>query len=205
MEFVGFDRAAIACAVAGTLLAALPAGAGEIEDAVAKMRADTERFQDVEVALAEGYIRDPADHCFGATNMGMPPEWGVMGIHYFRPDMLGITATEPRVDGNGLHLDWEQPSILIYEPQADGTLELVAVENLVFKAAWEAAGNTEPPKLLGRTWDHMVDNPDTADLDEAHGFAEHYDQHVWVFRDNPSGVLEPFNPNATCEYHHGAH
>ena len=47
----------------------------------------------------------------------------------------------------------------------------------------------------------MADNPDTADLDEAHGFAEHYDQHVWLYRDNPNGVLEPFNPNATCEHH----
>jgi hypothetical protein len=205
MRLSSFDRMATACAAVGTLLLASPAAADETADAVAAMRTAVERFQDVDVALAEGYIRDPADHCFGATNMGMPPEWGVMGIHYFRPDMLGITATDPKVDGNGLHLDWNQPSVLIYEPQADGGLELVAVENLVFRAAWEAAGNTAPPSYLGRAWDHMVDNPDTAELDEAHGFAEHYDQHVWVFRDNPSGVLEPFNPNATCEHHKGAH
>ena len=187
------------------LLLACPALADEAEDTLAAMRAASERFQDVDVALAEGYLRDPADHCHGAEMMGMPPEWGVMGIHFFRPDMLGVTATEPRVDGNGMHLDWNNPSILIYEPQADGSLELVAVENLVFKAAWEAAGNGGPPTFLGRTWDHMADNPDTADLDEAHGFAEHYDQHVWLYRDNPKGVLEPFNPNATCEHHHGAH
>ena len=204
-RFTGFHRAAMACVSLGMLLAASPALADETADAVAAMRAAVERFQDVEVALAEGYVRDPADHCFTAGMMGMPPEWGVMGIHYFRPDLLGVTATDPKVDGNGLHLDWDNPSILIYEPQAGGGLELVAVENLVFKAAWEAAGNSEPPRLLGRTWDHMVDNPDTADLDEAHGFAEHYDQHVWVFRDNPRGVLEPFNPAATCEHHTEQH
>ena len=200
-----FDRAAVACASLGMLLLACPALADEAEDTLAAMRTSIERFKDVDVALAEGYLRDPDDHCYGAEMMGMPPEWGVMGIHFFRPDMLGVTATEPRVDGNGMHLDWNNPSILIYEPQADGSLELVAVENLVFKAAWEAAGNGGPPTFLGRTWDHMADNPDTADLDEAHGFTEHYDQHVWLYRDNPNGVLEPYNPNATCEHHHVAH
>ena len=29
---------------------------------------------------------------------------------------------------------------MIYEPQADGSLELVGIENLVFQAAWKAAG-----------------------------------------------------------------
>ena len=95
------------------------------------------------------------------------------------------------------------PSILIYEPQADGSLKLVAIENLVFIEAWKAAGNDAPPSLLDRTWDYMADDPAT-EVDEAHGFAPHYDQHVWVFRDNPAGVLEPFNAAATCE-HHQAH
>ena len=199
MHFIRLDRAAIACALAGTLT--FPAAATETEDALAAMRAASERFQDVEVALAEGYIRDPANHCFGADMMGMPPEWGVMGVHYFRPDLLGVTATEPRVDGNGLHLDFDNPSIVIYEPQADGSLQLVAIENLVFIDAWKAAGNDAPPILLGRTWDHMADDPATPDLDEAHGFAPHYDQHVWLYRDNPAGPLEPFNANATCEHH----
>jgi hypothetical protein len=194
----------LAAACAGILLAT-SAAADEAEDTLAAMRATIERFKDVDVALADGYARDPDDHCFTAEMAGMPADWGVMGIHFFRPDMLGITATDPKVDGNGEHLDWDQPSILIYEPQADGSLELVAVENLVFKAAWDAAGHTERPTFLGRTWDHMADDPKTPDLDEAHGFAEHYDQHVWLYRDNPAGVLEPFNANATCEHHHASH
>jgi hypothetical protein len=125
-------------------------------------------------------------------------------VHYFRPDLLGVTGTDPKVDGNGLHVDFLKPSILIYEPAADGSMQLVAVENLVFIKAWEAAGKGGPPVFLGRTWDTMVDDPNT-EVDEAHGFAPHYDQHVWIFRDNPSGVLEPFNPNATCEHHKGSH
>ena len=160
MHFVTFGRGAAACAAAILLLAS-PAMSDEAEDTLAAMRTSIERFKDVDVALADGYLRDPSDHCHTAEMAGMPAEWGVMGIHFFRPDMLGVTATEPKVDGNGEHLDWNQPSILIYEPQADGSLELVAVENLVFKASWDAA-HAEPPTFLGRTWDHMVDNPDTA-------------------------------------------
>ena len=80
-------------------------------------------------------------------------------------------------------------------------LELVAVENLVFEAAWQAAGMGAAPMLNGRTWDHMADDPSTPG-DEAHGFMPHYDQHVWLFRENPMGVLMPFNPNVTCEHAH---
>ena len=113
------------------------------EDTLAAMRTASEPYKSVDKALADGYIRDPMNHCFEAKNMGMPPEVGVMGVHYFRPDLLGVTGTDPKVDGNGLHLDFMKPSILIYEPAADGSMQLVAVENLVFIKAWEAAGNSD--------------------------------------------------------------
>jgi hypothetical protein len=135
--------------------------------------------------------------------MGKPAEMGVMGIHYVRPDLLGITAPpNPRVDGNGRHTDFTKPAVLIYEPQADGSLALVAVENLVFKAAWEQAGNTAPPSYQGIPYDTMIDDPATA-IDEAHNFAPHYDRHIWLYRDNPNGIFAQFNPNATCKHHKG--
>ena len=162
------------------------------------LRASVEKYADINVALADGYIT-PDNHCVSAEGEGLPAELGAMGIHYIHPQMLQITATAPRVDGQSTHTDWSQPAILIYEPQADGSLELVAVENLVFEAAWEAAGMGNAPMLNGRMWDHMADDPDTAG-DEAHGFMPHYDQHVWLFRENPMGVLMPFNPNVTCEH-----
>jgi hypothetical protein len=141
--------------------------------------------------------------CERAEDMGRPAEEGAMGIHYFRPDLLQITATEPRVDGTGTHTDFLQPAILLYEPQEDGTMELVAVENLVFAKAWYAAGNDAPPSFHGIPYDHMVDDPAT-EIDEAHMFEEHYDRHVWIFRENPAGVFKQFNPNVTCK-HHKAH
>jgi hypothetical protein len=173
------------------------------EPALAEVRTRTERFRDVNVALAEGYIRDPGDLCETAEMMGQPAALGAMGIHFFRPDLLGITAPpNPRVDGAGTHTDFRNPAILIYEPQADGSLELVAVENLVFRTAWHAAGNRELPRFQGVAYDTMADDPDTA-IDEAHMFEPHYDRHVWIYRENPNGVFAPFNPHVTCKHHRG--
>ena len=171
------------------------------EPTLEQVRSATEKYRDVRVALAEGYVRDPMNICDTARFLGYPAEWGAMGIHYFRPDLLGITAPpNPRVNGTGTHTDFLKPSILIYEPQADGSLALVAVENLVFEASWKAAGNAERPRFHDVPYDHMVDDPATAP-DEAHMFEPHFDRHVWIYRDNPSGVFAPFNPNVSCEHH----
>ena len=168
------------------------------EPDLATVRAATARFQDVNVAIAEGYVRDPMDVCDTAPMMGRPASLGSMGIHYFRPDLLGITAPpNPRVNGKGTHTDFLKPGILIYEPHADGSLALVAVENLVFRWAWREAGNAEPPSFHGVPYDLMQDDPSTK-VDEAHMFEPHYDLHFWVFRDNPNGRFAPFNPNVSC-------
>lgn len=176
---------------------------GPGEPTLAEVRAATERFRDVKVALAEGYIRDPANMCETAEMMGRPASQGAMGIHFFRPDMLGISGPpNPRVDGNGTHTDFRKPAILIYEPQRDGSLELIAVENLVFAKAWKAAGHDAPPTFHGIAYDYMADDPATQ-IDEAHNFEPHYDRHVWIYRDNPNGVFVPFNPAVTCAQHDG--
>src|SRR5690606_25975530 len=94
--------------------------------------------------------------------VGLPAERGAMGVHYFRPDLLGISGPpNPRVDGNGIHTDFLNPGVLLYEPQPDGSMVLVGVENLVFAAAWAAAGNTEPPTFHGVAFDYMIDDPAT--------------------------------------------
>jgi hypothetical protein len=191
--------------VAGLLLALQSTAWADDAAEIAQIRAATERFKDVRVALAEGFMPDPANMCVTAEMEGQPAERGVMGIHYFRPDLLGITGTTPRVAGTGTHTDFMNPGVLVYEPQADGSLELVAVENLVFEKGWKAAGNAEPPSFAGHPYVHMVDDPSTP-VDEAHGFEPHYELHAWVSRENPNGPFVPFNPTATCEHHqHTAH
>lgn len=164
---------------------------------LAAVKAATERFRDVNVALAEGYVPDPNGMCVMAGTEGFPRQLGGMGIHYARMDLLGITATEPVVDGNGTHTDFMTPAVLVYVPDAEGHLELAAVENLVFQKAWHAAGHTEGPEFLGNQYYSMVENPETEAL-EAHGFAPHYELHMWLFRDNPAGMFVPFNPDVTC-------
>ena len=171
------------------------------ETDLAAVRRATERFQDVKVALAEGYIRDPFDLCETAEMMGRPAALGAMGIHYFRPDLLGVTGPpNPRVTGTGTHTDFLKPAILIYEPQQDSSLRLVAVENLVFARAWAAAGHRNPPSFQGVPYDNMKDDPATP-IDEAHMFDPHYDRHVWLYRENPNGMFAQFNPKVSCASH----
>ena len=193
----------IAIAAVGVLALALPTSSAAMDVAaeIEKVRLATQRFNDVKVALAEGYVPAPPGDCISAASEGLPPEWGGMGIHYINPQMLKITATAPRVDGMGTHTDFMNPAILLYEPQADGTLALVGVENLVFLNSWHAAGNHAPPIYAGRIWDTMADNANTP-LDEGHKFEPHHDQHVY-FKEmaNPNDQLKPFSPNVTCEHH----
>lgn len=200
MKKLGSGRNAVLVAIGLAALASHSAVADELSAAIERARAAAERFQDVKVALAEGYIPDPKGHCVTAAAEGLPAELGGMGIHYLRPDLLGITSTSPRVDGTGTHTDFDRPAILLYEPQADGSLKLVGVENLVFEKAWHAAGNAEPPVFAGRLWDHMADDPATP-LDEAHGFEPHYDQHVYFLDGDTEAAARPFHPLVKCQHH----
>jgi hypothetical protein len=193
---------AFAAASASAFVVAIPLAAEpSAEPSLEQVRAATERFRDVKVAVAEGYIRDPMNICDTADMMGKPAKLGAMGIHYFRPDLLGVTAPpNPRVDGNGIHTDFLKPGILIYEPQPDGSLQLVAVENLVFQKSWHGAGHARPPSFHGVEYDNMKDDPATT-IDEAHMFEPHYDRHVWLYRRNPNGMFAQFNPDVSCEAH----
>jgi hypothetical protein len=200
-----------------SILLAAALAAAPAEPSLDEVRAATARYQDVKVALAEGYIAAPGEVCEAAEHMGQDPKLGAMGVHFFRPDMLGISAPpNPRVDGDGTHTDFRNPAILIYEPQADGSFALVAVENLVFQKAWHAAGHSAPPSFQGSVFETMADDPAT-EVDEAHMFEPHYDKHVWLYRDNPAGMFAPFNANVSCRFgkkmdmaqhggeHHGPH
>jgi hypothetical protein len=174
--------------------------AGKIsENELAAIRAATDKYRDVKVALADGYVMDPSGMCITSAMEGAPRQLGAMGVHYFRPDLLGLEGDTPRVHGKGMHTDFLKPAVLIYEPQADGTRKLVAIENLVWAKAWQDAGNKEAPVFQGNDYFYMQDNPLTQ-ADEAHGFEPHYELHFWLYRDNPSGMFSPFNPTVSCEH-----
>lgn len=191
-------RGRLVCGCTMLLVLAGCGGAGA-EPTLDQVRDAADRYRDVRVAVAEGYTTD--NKCVTAQMLGFPAEQGAMGLHYVRRDLLGLPdKPKGRVAGTGTYTDFGKPAMLVYEPQADGSMELVAVENLVFKKAWEAAGNEQPPAYRANPYLLLEDDPSTP-LDEAHKFEPHYELHAWLFRDNPLGTFAPFNPNVTCRHH----
>jgi hypothetical protein len=161
------------------------------------VKAASAKFEDVNVAKAEGYTTD--GKCMSAAMIGYPASAGAMGLHYVRKDLIGITPPPPgkRVSGTNTHTNFLQPSMLVYEPQADGSVKLVAVENLVFQSAWRSAGRSGAPTFHGHKYVLLQDNPKT-DVDEAHNYDPHYELHMWLYRPNPKGLFAEFNPKVTC-------
>ena len=158
-----------------------------------------EPFKDVAYAQSQGY--------FEASECEAHPKLGVMGYHYVSPALLGLTApVNGRVNGTGTYTGMNPPAILLYAPDGHGGKELVGIEMLVFAEAWHAE-NKNPPKFRGREWNYMADDPDTP-VDEAHGFMPHYDLHIWLFAENPSGMYAQWNPALSCanlgivDFHH---
>ena len=180
---------------------AAPAVPPEIEAA----RMSNDKYSDVNIALAEGYLQDPHGLCVTSADVGAPPELGSMGVHYINLAHLGSELPPGdgpppagfRLTGTDATIDAARPEVLVYEPTAEGGYTLVALEYLVFEQAWKDAGNTAGPTLGGQAFAHMADDPDTP-ADEAHGFEPHYELHVWTHRDNPSGLFAEWNPNVTC-------
>lgn len=189
--------------LAGALLLGTGCQPASQEPSLGEVKAQAEKYRDVNVARAEGYTTD--NKCVTAAMLGFPEKDGAMGLHYVRRDLLGLPPKPappggPRVRGVGTHTDFLKPAMLVYEPQADGSLVLVAVENLVFAEAWNRSSGGRAPQFHGRDWPLLQDNPSTP-VDEAHGWEPHFEQHLWVFRDNPKGAYFPFNPNVTCAHH----
>ena len=87
------------------LSAQVPALAQDIDVAaeIEKVRQAAQKYEDVNVALAEGYIVAPPGDCVTAAHEGLPAEWGGMGVHYIHPAKLKITGVEPRVNGESTH------------------------------------------------------------------------------------------------------
>jgi len=185
-----------------SVLALLAAGCstGAAEPSVDEIRSGAERFRDVRVAIAEGYTTD--NKCVTAEMLGHPAEQGAMGLHYVRRDWLGLPdkPSGGRVSGTGTYTDFRNPAMLVYEPQEDGSLELVAVENLVFASAWHAKAGDSPP-VFDRTRYVLLRDDSATKVDEAHGWEPHYELHAWVFRRNPNGMHKQFSPAVTCRHH----
>ena len=135
------------------------------------IRESTARFRDVNVAIAEGYVRGTP--CV-SSGMG-----GAMGVHFVKPDILFNS------DGSlSAELNAATPEALMYEPQRDGTLRLVGVE---FIAAAQEGLALEGHLL------NLVGSPNR------YGLPAFSELHVWAWRDNTQGTFSDHNPDVSCD------
>jgi len=131
---------------------------------LATLRRVTAAFHDFEAADRAGWSVQITPCMMDATQGGM-------GFHYGNPKLInGSVAVD-------------EPELLLYEPEKNGRLRLVAVEYIVPLTEWKSA---EPPRLFGR--DFKVN-------EEFQVWA----LHAWVWENTPSGMFADWNPRITCE------
>jgi hypothetical protein len=147
---------------------------------LAGAKAATAAFHDFRAAQAAGYTIHVAE-LSGATCIANGAI-GAMGDHFVNGSRL---VDEGVVDATA-------PEALVYEQRNNGTFKLVALEYIVFKADWEAAGHTSAPVLFGRTFD-FTPTPNR------YGLPPFYALHAWIWKPNPSGMLFAWNPRVSCD------
>ena len=146
---------------------ALPAAGLAMSAPLAEqVRQANDRFKDVNVALKEGYAPIPC-----ASGI----EGGAMGIHYVNGTLIADEA-----------VDISKPEAVMYEPGADGTLRLVAVEYITTKG---------PAKLGGQLFSFT-------NAPNRYGLPAFYELHVWAWKANPKGTFADMNPHVSCEHAH---
>jgi hypothetical protein len=133
------------------------------------LRQATRQFRDVDAAIAAGYV--PTQDCV--------PE---MGLHYVNFAL----ATDSNIDPT-------LPEVLVYQPQSDGSVRLGALEFFRLDADQDLATDEDRPTLFG----HPFDGPMEPHPGMPANF-KHYDLHVWLYKTNPTGELNPDNPNVDC-------
>jgi hypothetical protein len=108
------------------------------------------------------------------------PGVGGAGYHYIN---LGLIDTI---------VDPLQPEAMIYVPDTNGTLHLGAVEYIVPVTAWNTEHKAEWPQVMDQQF-HLNSTLNV------------YTLRVWVWKDNPSGRFEDWNPSISClQYAKGA-
>ena len=103
-----------------------------------------------------------------------------MGFHYINGSLLDdtISATHPEA--------------LVYAPNRDGQLRLVALEYVVFQDAWKAKHGNTMPRLFGQMF-MATGSPNRYNI------PAFFSLHVWLYKNNPSGLFAPFNPTVSCD------
>jgi hypothetical protein len=103
-----------------------------------------------------------------------------MGVHAVNPALIADPAIDPM-----------RPEILLYIPRPNGQLQLTGVEYMKVDADQNLATDGDRPSVFGQPFDGpMPGHNPTMPI--------HYDVHLWLWEDNPSGFFAPFNPDVSC-------
>lgn len=146
-------------------------------DPLNEVRTATAKYFSVAAAERDGYHRASSGPLRGCITETPGKNSPAMGFHWMNAALTDTT------------IELTKPEALVYEPNSLGKLDLVAVEYVVPKAAWDAK-HINRPKLFGLEYD-LVSIP---------GIAPFYALHAWVWKFNPDGTHAAFNPLASCKY-----
>lgn len=127
------------------------------------------KYQDPVIAVRDGY--------YSTLGCVQYPDGG-MGVHFLNPRLFGPVP------------DPMAPQILVYEPDAEGKLRLVAAEWFIPLAT----GVEGRPEIFGQPFDGPMEGHEPLIPKEVH----HYDLHVWLFKENPDGLFHRTNPEVNC-------
>jgi hypothetical protein len=143
---------------------------------LARARQATAKYRNLEVAKAAGYglLVDAA----GIACIDKPGV-GAMGVHYVNGGLVKDPAIDPT-----------KPEALVYEPTEDGGLRLVAAEYIVFQDAWDAT-HASRPTLFGEQFELVL-------AGNRYGLPPFYELHAWLWKRNPLGLFNDWNPRVTC-------
>ena len=156
----------------------------------APARSATAKFHSLSIAKKSGYsiLADSA----GITCIA-EPQMGAMGVHYVKGDLVNDAA-----------IDAAHPEALVYAPDQHGGLHLAALEYVVIKADWDAKqvlppslgyGGVRVPPAPPWPFGHEFN---VTDAPNRYGLPPFYSLHAWVWKDNPAGTFEMWNPSVTC-------
>lgn len=183
MKTIGKAAGVLAIVSAVSAAGSIPAVAQEAKKSLSpelqRVRQVLDKYKDPVVAVHDGYWSTLG--CVTYPKAGGPGEVpyqaGGMGVHFVNFALIG----QP--------LDPMKPQILVYQP-VKGKLQLVAAEWLV-PLSPDVKG---PPALFGRKFDGPMEGHEPLMPKQL----QHYDLHVWLWKDNPSGVFAPTNPKLSC-------
>ena len=162
-------------AVAALVLLATAASASA-RAGLQDVRNSTAKFRKLSFATHHGYglLTDAA----GIACIDNPPVGG-MGVHYVNGDLIGDPAENPR-----------KPEALVYAP-VNGHLRLVAVEYVVFQDASKAMHPNRRPELFGQKFELLK-------AGNRYGLPPFYELHAWIWKHNPRGTFDDWNPRVHC-------